>query len=117
MEVENKQNTKKRINMFLDCYNQEALDFLELLLETYSAGSIGKGDVMKLVFSEGERRKVDSALPIEDVKIIKESFSSFNTFNYVYDYNNNSFGEMVNITEKLHLQLQTKLNSSNFDKL
>lgn len=117
MENTNKENTKKRINLFLDCYNEEALNFLELLLETYSAGSIGKGDIMKLVFSEEERRKIDSALPAEDVKIIKENFSSFNTFNYVYDYNNNSFGEMINITEKLHLELQTKLNSSNFDKL
>jgi hypothetical protein len=112
-----KQDTKKRINMFLDCYNQDALDFLELLLETYSAGSIGKGNIMNLVLSEEEKNKVDSALPHDYVKHIKEVFHGFNTFNYIMDYNKNSLGEVLNITEALHLKLQTKLNSSNFDKL
>ena len=112
-----KENTKKRINGFLDCYNDEALNFLELLLETYSSTFIGKGNIMELVLSDKERNKVDSALPHDYVKQVKKILPCFNTFNYVMDYNNSSFGEILNITEALHLKLQTKLNSSNFDKL
>lgn len=116
LELSKKEMTKKRINMFLDCYNEEALNFLELLLETYSSPIINKSNIMELVYLEEERRKMDSALPHEYFKQIQEVLPSFKTFGYVFDYNTNSFGEIRNILEDLHINLQTKLNSSNFDK-
>jgi len=111
------ENTRKRIDMFLNLYSQEQLDLIELLMETYCGGIVNKGDMMNLALSEEVRKKCDSALPFEQTKIIKEVLPSFNNGNYVYDYSKNSHGEMLNIFEALHIKLHTVLNSSNFDKI
>ena len=111
MEV--RENKIKRINLFLDVYSDEQLDILELVMETYSAPFMGKGDLMKLVLTEEEYKKCDSALPMDYVKSIKEVLPNFNSNINTFDYSKNSFGEIRNLTEDLHEKLKG-LNSYNF---
>ena len=113
---EARENKIKQINMFLELYNDEALNTIELLLETYAQPIVSKGDIMKLSLTATENNKCDSALPFDYVKRIQEVLPNFSTMSYVYDYSNNTFGEMRNIFESMHKHLHTKLNASNFIK-
>lgn len=101
--------TKARINQFLDHYTDEQNEFLLSLIEMYSSNTINKGKIMEMVYTPEQKGKVDSALPQTAVNEIQQWMPSFNTFSYVTDYTEKSFGEIVNIQEKLFLLIQTKL--------
>jgi hypothetical protein len=49
-----------------------------------------KGELMRLVYSEKELRNVDSAIPMS-------LWGDIDTAIHVYDYNTNSFGDLVNL--------------------
>lgn len=111
--METRENKIKRINLFLDVYSDEQLDILELVIETYSAPFMGKGDLMKLVLTEEEYRKCDSALPINSVGMIRELIPGFKADTHVFDYSSKVLGEMRNLTEDLHEKLKG-LNAHKF---
>jgi hypothetical protein len=111
--MDSRENKIARINAFLNVYSEEQLDILELVMQTYSTSYINKGDLMKLVLTEKENRKCDSALPNDYVGHIKEVLPTFNPYINVYDYSTNTFGEMRNLGEDLHEKLKG-LNSYSF---
>lgn len=111
--MDSRENKIVRINAFLNVYSEEQLDILELVMETYSTRYINKNDLMKLVLTEKENGKCDSALPNDYVGHIKEVLPTFNPYINVYDYSTNTFGEMRNLGEDLHEKLKG-LNSYNF---
>jgi len=110
-----KKSSINSILEYLSYYSDEQLDFLNKLLEIYSSGMVNKSQIMSLIMTEEESRKCDTALPHDYVMRIKELLPCFDTFNYVYDYNEpNTFGTMKNLFEGLHLKMHTVLNNSNF---
>lgn len=101
--------TKVRINEFLDVYTDEQNEFLLSLIEMFSGNGIGKGQIMKLAYPPGTSGQVDSALPQEAVNQIQIMMPSFNPYSYVTDYTEKSFGEIVNLHEKLVVKIHSKL--------
>lgn len=112
-----KQKSIENINRYLKVYSQEQLDLIEKVIQIYSQGCIGKGNIMDLVYTREQRNKIDSALPQDYVNRIQELLPSFNTFSHVYNYNEHNFGAMDNIFEALHIKLQTVLNNANFEEI
>lgn len=113
-----KQKSLENINRYLKLYSQEQLDLIEKLIEVYASGCIGKGQIMDLAYTREQNNKCDSALPHDYVMRIKELLPSFNTFNYVYNYNEpNTYGAMDNIFEALHIKMHTVLNNANFEEM
>jgi len=113
-----KQESLKNINRYLKLYNQEQLDLIEKVIEVYASGCINKGAIMDLAFEPEERRKIDSALPHDYVMAVKEILPCFDSFSYVFDYNEpNRHGAMRNVLEALHIKMQTVLNNANFEKM
>lgn len=114
---ENKNNTRKSIEMFLDVYSQEQLEYLELLMETCSMTYPSKIDLLDLAMDKEFKKKVDSALPNDYVKAIQEVLPSFSTVNHVYNYNEpTTHGAMLNISEAIVKQMVSKLGKHNFKK-
>ena len=113
-----KEATIKKINSALELYNQEQLDFLYGIMNLYAGTTFNKGNLMDLVYTKEQRNNIDSALPNDYVRAIQDVLPSFNTFNYVYNYNApNTYGAMDNLCEALCTKLHTILNESHFDKL
>lgn len=111
-----KEKSLKNINHYLDLYSQEQLDLIESIITTYAHGMIDKGKIMDIVYTSEERNKIDSALPHDYVMAVRELLPSFDTFNYVYNYNEpNRHGAIDNIFEALHTKLHTVLNDANFE--
>lgn len=102
-----KQKTLENINRYLKLYSQEQLDLIEKIIVTYSNGMVGKGEIMKMVFTPEQKNKMDSALPHDYVMRVKKLLPCFDTFAYVYDYNEPTpYGAMKHIFEALHEKLQ-----------
>ena len=59
--------------------------------------------------TEAESRKIDSAYPAEYAKQIREIYPDFVRGQYVYDYNRETFGEMVNLNNLVVQNLKTVL--------
>jgi hypothetical protein len=109
------ENTRKRIDQFLEVYSQEQLDYLELLMETAAMPYSSKANFMALCLTEEERRKVDTAVPHDYVKAIQEILPSFETQNYVFNYNDPTpYGAMLNIHEALSKKMMNVLGQENF---
>jgi len=94
------QSKIERINEYL---NSELVNdnFKELLYQLTQL-NIGttKNDLLKLSgYTEDQTRKIDSAIPLDYANRIKEMYPAFNGLNHCYDYNENSFGEMLNVIE------------------
>ena len=75
-----------------------------------------KFEMASLVYSEDELRHVDFAIPIESQhKVTNDGYS--NSLWYVMDYNNNNyFGELTNLAEKLVQKYDSRIMES-FNKL
>lgn len=112
---EEKEKVKARINQYLDAYNTEQLELLLYMIQYY-AFSGSKKDIINIAFSDDEKKKLDSGMPKHYVNAIKEVLPSFDTYNYVFNYNKSIFGEMSHIFEALNIKLLTVLNESHFDK-
>lgn len=62
---------------------------------------LSKGDLMSIVYTEDERRKVDSAYPQEYADRLRELNPNFRGEFMVYDYNDSNFGKLENVAELL----------------
>ena len=110
-----KQKSLENINSYLKLYSQNQLNFIKKLIETYAAGNASKGKIMELVYTEEQRRKMDTALPHDYVMRVKELLPCFDPFVYVYDYNEpNNWGAMRPIFEDLDNKLR-ELDSKHFE--
>lgn len=114
---ETKTKSIENINKYLEAYSEEQLELLHNIIKVFSNTIISKDDIAKLSFTEEETKNQDSALPHHYVEIVKEVYPGFNSFNYVFDYNENSHGKLVNISEKLVNKMATVLNHSHFTTL
>jgi len=61
-------------------------------------------------FTEDEKRKIDSARPIDYNKAIREIYPDFINGRNVYNYNENYFGEMLNLNNLIIANIKKVLN-------
>jgi len=110
-----KEDVKNEINRYLDVYSLEQLELLHNVIKTFSGSYVNKRTLMELVLNEDQVRKCDSALPQPLVYAIQDLIPSFDTFNYCYNYNDKSWGEMYSIPEAIVTKMMQVLNNDNFE--
>ena len=81
--------------------NKDSQEFkkLEALAKLLTKGMVSKGDLMEIVYDPEDRRKVDSAYPLELGRAIEENYTNFHDGQYVYDYSRHSWGELRNVND------------------
>jgi len=96
-------NAKQTLKENIDFLTDEQADFLNSFLEmTSNKMSCNKSNVAKLA---GIRNgSFDTALPLDYVRAIQDINPNFNTMFHVYDYSENTYGELANVAEKLILK-------------
>ena len=90
--------TEKRLTDLIGYLDEEQMNLLIDLINTFVTPCLSKSDIQRLAKMEGS---IDSALPNDYVSRIKEIHPNFNTFYHVYDYRNETYGEMTNVAEEL----------------
>jgi len=104
----NQLKTKKMYDQTLTITNLtlKQKETLEKFIDILSKQYLSKGDLMQLL----PKRNVDTALPIDYVRRIQEIHPNFNPDFHVYDYTKEKFGELLNVAEKIILNLNRVLN-------
>jgi len=90
--------TEKRLTDLIGYLDEEQMKLLIDLINTFVTPCLSKSDIQRVAKMEGS---IDSALPNDYVSRIKEIHPNFNTFYHVYDYRNETYGEMTNVAEEL----------------
>ncbi len=90
--------TEKKLTDLVGYLTEEQMKLLIDLIHTFATPFVSKRDIQKVAKMEGS---IDSALPNDYVSRIKEIHPNFNTFYHVYDYRNETYGEMTNVAEEL----------------
>ena len=88
---------------FISCaeyLSEEQMTFILELINTSCKTIVCKRNLMKLAYTDDERRRIDSAMPIDYVKTIEEILPSFKTYNHVYNYNDDVRG-IENVNERI----------------
>lgn len=86
---------------------------MNLLLELIKrSGLVSKGDLMKWVYQENYN-KVDSAYPTGYGNILRENGMTriSRSGNYCYDYNEKSWGELVNVNDEFLSKLVDQMRN------
>lgn len=92
--IEDKKNT---LIKYMDYLTDEQVNFIYNLTNLNGAS---KRDLLTLAgITKDEQSKMDSATPIDYVNKVKDIFPSIENANLMYNYNDNVFGEMININD------------------
>jgi hypothetical protein len=86
---------RKMILSFVARMDDEQVDFLHGLFQV--GRFFSKDDLLKLFIPGVDVNRIDSSFPVDYLRRIKEIYPDASKGNYVYDYNNNYMGELVNI--------------------
>jgi hypothetical protein len=96
--------TEQNKQTILEYINSDLLEAKELIqlfsdIIDLKNGHTTKNDLLKFAgYTNDQCRKVDSAYPQPYADSIREIYPDFNNGIHCFDYNNMSFGEMVNIS-------------------
>ena len=102
MKTENtKQEKINWVKKYMDSTNLLSDNFIDLLYNLCTNDNIGnKQELLRLSgYTRDQLNKVDTAIPIDYSRQIKEIYPNFKGLNHCYDYNKNKFGELVNSVE------------------
>jgi len=91
-----------KLEQYITYMSEEQKDELVKFIKVIANDHMSKGDLMRLLPTY---EKMDSAMPMEYTKKVKELIPNWNSSFHAYDYTNMSFGEIVNIPEKLIIHL------------
>ena len=86
---------RKMILAYVARMEDEQVDFLHGLFQVGSFFS--KDDLLKLFAPGMDVNKIDSSFPIDYLRKIENIYPDAKNGNYIYDYDGNYFGELVNI--------------------
>jgi hypothetical protein len=103
-----KQTTMKTSNLEklkndIKYLNEEQAEFIGKMINTFAKGMVSKRDILELAHEDNS--SIDTAIPLNYGRSIKEIHPNFNTMFHVYSYQENTFGEMENIAESVLLKL------------
>lgn len=99
---------KEALKSLIERMNDEQVDFLYSLLST--GKYITKGDLVKL-FTNKDWQKIDSAYPVDYFRRIENIYPDLKNGRYVFDYNSNFNGELVNLNNHVADKLLEFLGS------
>jgi hypothetical protein len=85
--------------------NDEVARILNIITNPYMT----KSDLLNAVYSEDERRKVDTAYPQPYADQMRELNPNFRGYFMVFDYNTHKFGAFENVAERVILDIINKI--------
>ncbi len=91
---------KDRFISYAEYLSEEQMTFILELINTSCKTMVCKRNLMELAYTDDERRRIDSAMPIDYVRTIEEILPSFKTYNHVYNYNDDVRG-IENVNERI----------------
>ncbi len=86
---------RKMIMAYVARMEDEQVEFLHGLFQVGRLFS--KDDLLKLFAPEVDVNKIDSSFPVDYLRRIEDIYPDAKNGNYVYDYNENHLGRLVNI--------------------
>ena len=89
---------KERIAKYMHVLNDKQIELVYdiLVMPTY----LDKNDLMSLANFDNNG-KVDTAYPIDYYRKVEDVYPSISDANLIFDYNENTYGKMVNINDKI----------------
>lgn len=102
---------KERLLKHIESMTDEQIELIGNLLN-YASYPDYSTKLKLCGISDEQRNKIDSAIPCDYAKSIREIYPDFNNGNNVYDYNSQSFGSMLNLNNKFVSNLVEKLKLS-----
>ena len=94
--MKNTNEKRETLSRYINLINDSQI---ELIYDIISLSKFPcKNDLMKLA-NYDNNGKVDTAVPIDYHRRIEETYPSINDANLIFDYNENTYGKMVNIND------------------
>jgi len=87
---------RKELIELINAIDDNSIDFLHGFLSLPGRGS-DKRDLLKFFSPDMDTNKVDTAFPVDYMRRIEEIYPDANNGEYIFDYNRNGFGELINI--------------------
>ena len=92
----NTKEKRKDLVSLINAIDGNSIDFLHGIFNLADKGSNNR-ELLKFFSPDTDGRKVDTAFPVDYLRRIEEIYPDANNGNYIFDYNGNCFGELINI--------------------
>ena len=92
----NTNEKRKELAELINLIDGKSIDFLHGIFNLADKGC-NKRELLNFLSPDTDGRKVDTAFPIDYLRRIEEIYPDANNGSYVFDYNGNCFGELINI--------------------
>ena len=87
---------RKDLTSLINAIDEKSIDFLHGFLSLANKGC-NKRELLKFFAPDMDTNKVDTAFPVDYMRRIEEIYPDANNGDYIFDYNRNGFGELINI--------------------
>ena len=87
---------RKELIELINVIDTKSIDFLHGFLSMANRGC-DKRELLKFFSPDTDGNKVDTAFPVDYLRRIEEIYPDANNGDYIFDYNRNGFGELINI--------------------
>jgi len=92
----NTNEKRKELTELINMIDGKSIDFLHGFLSLSEKGC-NKRELLNFFSPDTDVRKVDTAFPVDYLRRIEDIYPDANNGNYIFDYNGNTIGELVNI--------------------
>ena len=87
---------RKELIELINAIDENSINFLHGFLSMKNKGC-DKRELLKFFAPDTDGDKVDTAFPVDYLRRIEEIYPDAKSGNYIFDYNTNHFGELINI--------------------
>lgn len=87
---------RKDLTALINAIDDNSIDFLHGFLSLANRGC-DKRELLKFFAPDTDGNKVDTAFPVDYLRRIEEIYPDANNGDYIFDYNKNCFGKLINI--------------------
>jgi hypothetical protein len=87
---------RKNLIELINAIDEKSIDFLHGFFNLAGKGC-DKRELLKFFSPDTDGKKVDTAFPVDYLRRIEEIYPDAINGDYVFDYNKNHFGELINI--------------------
>jgi len=92
----NTNKKRKELIGLINMIDAKSIDFLHGFLSLSEKGC-NKKELLKFFSPDMDTNKVDTAFPVDYLRNIEKIYPDAINGNYIFDYNKNHFGELINI--------------------
>ncbi len=92
----NTNEKRKELTELINAIDEKSIDFLHGVFNLAKKGC-DKRELLKFFSPDMDGNKVDTAFPVDYLRRIEEIYPDANNGDYIFDYNKNHFGELINM--------------------